>query len=268
MAYLTFLVSLTIAAVAAWYSIAGLTAIFAGAVIPVIVMGSVLEVGKLVTASWLYRNWRLAPFIMKTYLLSAIVILMVITSMGIFGFLSKAHLEHSISIGGNNEIQIDALERQIARQQDIINDAETVLSQLDAAVQTLIDAQRIRGTSGSIAVREMQKQERESLNNTIADAYGRIEQITQDLLPLQKQQLSIEVEVGPLKYIAELIYGDDANDHFDSAVRWVIILIVLVFDPLAVILLIAANMSFAAKRKGVNEEGKFVLDPDNVSVIE
>ena len=188
--------------------------------------------------------------------------------MGIFGFLSKAHLEHSISIGGNNEIQIDALERQIARQQDIINDAETVLSQLDAAVQTLIDAQRIRGSSGSIAVREAQKQERESLNNTIADAYGRIEQITQDLLPLQKQQLSIEVEVGPLKYIAELIYGDDANDHFDSAVRWVIILIVLVFDPLAVILLIAANMSFAAKRKGVNEEGKFVLDPDNVSVIE
>lgn len=268
MAYLTFLVSITIAAVAAWYSIAGLTAIFAGATIPVIVMGSVLEVGKLVTASWLYRNWRLAPFIMKSYLLSAIVILMVITSMGIFGFLSKAHLEHSISIGGTNELQVSNLERQIARQQSIITDAETVLTQLDQQVSVLIEYDRIRGPTGSIAVREGQSEERQALNEAIDAAYIRIEELQTDLTPLQQESLAIEVEVGPLKYIAELIYGDEANDHFDSAVRWVIILIVLVFDPLAVILLIAANMSFAAKRKGVNEEGKFVLDPDNVSVIE
>lgn len=188
--------------------------------------------------------------------------------MGIFGFLSKAHLEHSISIGGTNELQVSNLERQIARQQSIITDAETVLTQLDQQVSVLIEYDRIRGPTGSIAVREGQSEERQALNEAIDAAYIRIEELQTDLTPLQQESLAIEVEVGPLKYIAELIYGDEANDHFDSAVRWVIILIVLVFDPLAVILLIAANMSFAAKRKGVNEEGKFVLDPDNVSVIE
>ena len=245
MGLLTLAMALAISGVAAWYSIAGLIAIFSGATTAIIIMGGVLEAGKLVTASWLYRNWKQVPFLLKSYLTSAVIVLMFITSMGIFGFLSKAHLEHSISVGGTNEIQIANLERQIARQQSIIADAETVLAQLDSQVATLIEYDRIRGPSGSIAVRQNQSEERSVLNETIDAAYVRIDGLQKDLTPLQQEKLAIEVEVGPLKYIAELIYGDQARDYFDEAVRWVILLIVFVFDPLAVLLLIAANMNLA-----------------------
>lgn len=243
MGILTLVMALAISGVAAWYSIAGLVAIFSGAATAIIIMGGVLEAGKLVTASWLYRNWKQVPFLLKSYLTTAVVVLMLITSMGIFGFLSKAHLEHSISVGGTNELQITNLERQIARQQSIIADAETVLTQLDQQVAVLIEYDRIRGPTGSIAVRESQSEERSLLNETIDAAYIRIDGLQKDLTPLQQEKLAIEVEVGPLKYIAELIYGDQARDFFDEAVRWVIMLIVFVFDPLAVLLLIAANMT-------------------------
>jgi hypothetical protein len=243
MGILTLVMALAISGVAAWYSIAGLVAIFSGATTAIIIMGGVLEAGKLVTASWLYRNWKQVPLLLKSYLTSAVVVLMFITSMGIFGFLSKAHLEHSISVGGTNELQITNLERQIARQQSIIADAETVLTQLDSQVATLIEYDRIRGPSGSIAVRESQSDERRLLNETIDAAYIRIDGLQKDLTPIQQEKLALEVEVGPLKYIAELIYGDQARDFFDEAVRWVILLIVFVFDPLAVLLLIAANMT-------------------------
>ena len=245
MGLLTLAMALAISGVAAWYSIAGLIAIFSGATTAIIIMGGVLEAGKLVTASWLYRNWKQVPFLLKSYLTSAVVVLMFITSMGIFGFLSKAHLEHSISVGGTNELQITNLERQIARQQSIIADAETVLTQLDQQVAVLIEYDRIRGPTGSIAVREKQSEERSVLNETIDAAYIQIDGLQKDLTPLQQEKLAIEVEVGPLKYIAELIYGDQARDYFDEAVRWVILLIVFVFDPLAVLLLIAANMNLA-----------------------
>ena len=245
MGILTLVMALAISGVAAWYSIAGLVAIFSGAATAIIIMGGVLEAGKLVTASWLYRNWKQVPFLLKSYLTTAVVVLMLITSMGIFGFLSKAHLEHSISVGGTNELQITNLERQIARQQSIIADTETVLTQLDDQVQVLIDYDRIRGPSGSIATRQAQAEERQMLNEGIDAAYIRIEELQKELSPLQQEALAIEVEVGPLKYIAELIYGDQARDFFDEAVRWVILLIVFVFDPLAVLLLIAANMTLS-----------------------
>jgi len=244
MAYLTLFTALCIAGVAAWYSIVGLMAIFSGAAIAIAVMGGVLECGKLLTASWLHQNWSRTPVLLKTYLTTAVFLLMVITSLGIFGFLSKAHLEHSLTVGGTNEVQINNLERQVARQQSIIADAETVLAQLDQQVSVLIEYDRIRGPTGSIAVRESQSEEREALNETINVAYIRIEEIQTELSPLQQEALAIEVEVGPLKYIAELIYGDAAQNYFDEAVRWVIILLVVVFDPLAVTLLLAANVSF------------------------
>jgi len=190
-----------------------------------------------------------------------------ITSLGIFGFLSKAHLEHSISTGGTNDLQITNLESQIARQQSRITDSETVLTQLDSQVTTLIEYDRIRGPSGSIAVRQSQQEERDLLNQTIDDAYSRIESIQEELTPLQQEKLAIEVEVGPLKYIAELIYGqDNASDHFDRAVRFVILLLVVVFDPLAVVLLLAATMNFQQKRHSeiFYEDGNIRVNPDNV----
>jgi hypothetical protein len=196
----------------------------------------------------LYRNWDTAATLLKSYFTVAVVVLSIITSIGIFGFLSKAHIEQTVNAGGNNELQIETLERRIAYQQTIIKDAETVLEQLDTTVATLIEYDRIRGETGAIATRNSQKEERENLNQQITAAYSSIEETQTTLLPFQKERLSLEAEVGPLKYIAELIYGDEAQDHFDAAVRWIIILIVLVFDPLAILLVISANMTWMQGR--------------------
>jgi hypothetical protein len=270
MHWLTLFTALSIAGVAAWYSIVGLMAIFSGAAIAIAIMGGVLEVGKLVTASWLHSNWKGLQLWLKVYLTSAVVVLMFITSLGIFGYLSKAHLEHSISIGGNNALQIENLERRITVQQNTINDAETVLSQLDATVQTLIDYDRIRGEEGALAVRKAQSEERETLNETINDAYSTIEEIQATLAPLKQEQLSIEVEVGPLKYIAELIYGDQAKDYFDEAVRFVILLLIFVFDPLAVALLLVSTRELNKNKlsKIFYDDGNLKVDPKRVMDVD
>ena len=251
MAYLVLLVALAISGVAAWYSIAGLAAIFAAAKIPVIIMGGTLEVGKLVTASWLYQNWKRVPFLLKSYLTLAVIVLMFITSMGIFGFLSKAHIDQTI-VSGDNTLLIEQLDQKIAREQKRIDDANLVIAQLDSAVQTLIDYDRIRGDDGAIAVREGQKDERDNLNSIIDDAYSVMGDMQSDRLELSQEQLSIEAEVGPIRYIAELIYGDETNEAIlNSAVRIVILIIIFVFDSLAVLLLVAANMSLRDSRAKV-----------------
>ena len=249
MPYFTLAVAIAIAAVAAWYSIIGLMAIFAAAAIPIAIMGGVLEVGKLVTASWLYQNWRKTPFLLKSYLTTAVAVLMFITSMGIFGFLSKAHLDQTLMTGGNNDILIQNLERQISQQRRIISDGETLLGQLDKTVEVLIEYDRIRGPQGALAVREGQAEQRADINQSIQSAVGKINEISEKLLPLQKARVALEAEVGPLKYIAELIYGEEAESNLDQAVRAVIILIIFVFDPLAVLLLIAANQSIAEVKR-------------------
>jgi hypothetical protein len=252
-AWLTLIVALAISGVAAWYSIVGLMAIFAAAALPIAIMGGVLEVGKLLTASWLYQNWKTAPKLLKSYLTTAVIVLMFITSMGIFGFLSKAHIDQTL-VGGDNSLEIQSLDQQIEQEQRRIKDAELVIRQLDAAVQTLIDYDRIRGRDGAIAVRQSQAVERTSLSGIISEASKNIKQLREEKQPLQKQQLQLEAEVGPIKYIAEL-FVKDSTDVIDDAVRWVIITIIFVFDPLAVLLVIAANISLSkpkAIKKAVN----------------
>ena len=240
---LTLLVGLAISGVAAWYSIVGLMAIFAAAKIPIAIMGAVLEVGKLLTASWLYQYWEKANKLIKGYFITAVVVLMFITSMGIFGFLSKAHMDQTLSVG-DNSLLIERIDTKIEREQVRIKDAETVIGQLDKAVQVLIDYDRIRGPKGSIAVRESQNEERAQLTSVIDDAYLRIDDMSMEKLELDKEQLALEAEVGPIKYIAAFIYGDDLdNKLLDKAVRWIIVTIIFVFDPLAVLLIVAANMT-------------------------
>ena len=268
MAYLVLLVALAISGVAAWYSIAGLAAIFAAAKIPVIIMGSVLEVGKLVTASWLYQNWQRVPFLLKSYLTIAVVVLMFITSMGIFGFLSKAHIDQTIT-SGDNTLLIEQLDQRIEREQKRVDDANLVISQLDNAVQTLIDYDRIRGDDGAIAVREEQKNERDNLNSIIDSSYAAITEFQSDRLELSKEQLSIEAEVGPIRYIAELVYdGDPSVDILDDAVRYVILIIIFVFDPLAVLLLVAANISLKEARSKITSKKVAAVVDDELEWVE
>jgi len=250
--------ALAVSTVAGYFSIVGLMAIFPAAAEPILAMGVVLEVAKLVTASWLYRYWNKTALAMKSYFTVAVIILSVITSMGIFGFLSKAHLEHSVSTG-DNTLQVARLDRRIETEQRRIADAETVLAQLDDTVQTLIDYDRIRGDDGAIATRESQAAEREELNVSIDAAVAAIDALSEEKLVLETEQLLIEVEVGPLLYVAEMVYGDTDKETLDKTVRFVIILLILVFDPLAILLVVAANMSMK-ERNG--ESITFISEKD------
>ena len=237
---LTFISAISISVIAAGYSIIGLATLFAGAFIPIVAMGSALEVGKLVAASWLYHNWRSnIPRLLKTYLFLAIIILIFITSMGIFGFLSKAHLDQVKPTSGNN-IKIELIDKQIKNEQLIIDRAEKTLDQLDRVMEVYIDRERV---SKGLKERKKQEPERIELQTAINNASDKIAELTNQKANLQLEQDKIEAEVGPIKYIAEMIYGDQAKEMFDHAVRIVILILIFVFDPLAVLLLIAANIS-------------------------
>lgn len=242
-ALLVLFVALSISGVAAFYSIVGLTTIFSGSVLAVAIMGSVLEIGKLISASWLYRNWNKVGFLMRSYLTVAVVVLMFITSMGIFGYLSKAHIQQT-GVSGGTELQVELIDHKIGREQKQIDDAEGVVIQLDKAVQILMDFDRVRGPTGAIAIRQGQKEERAELSAVIDEASNNIGALQEKKIILEREQIELEVEVGPVKYIAELIYGEEkAKDMLDEAVRAVILILILVFDPLAVLLLIAASIS-------------------------
>ena len=248
---ITFISAISISVIAAGYSIMGLATLFAGAVVPIIAMGSALEVGKLVAASWLYNNWRnkLVPRTIKMYLTFAVIVLIFITSMGIFGFLSKAHLDQ-VQPTSSNEIRIELIDKQVVQQEKIIDRAENTLEQLDKALDKYIDMEYV--TRG-LKEREKQKPERDALNLVINNAIDELGKLSLAKSALELKQDKIEAEVGPIKYIAELIYGENAKDHFDKAVRWVIIVLIFVFDPLAVLLLIAANISLRTRREGQEE---------------
>ena len=253
---ITFISAIAISLIAAGYSILGLATLFAGAAVPIIAMGSALEVGKLVAASWLYHNWREGiPRALKAYLFSAIIILVFITSIGIFGFLSKAHLDQ-VRPTGNNAVQIALIDKQINQQNLIIDRAENTLDRLDKALDVYIAKEYV---SRGLKERKKQKEERDLLNSEIKKAMDEIAKLTNEKSNIQIEQLKIEADVGPLKYVAELIYGDNAKDHFDSAVRIIILILIFVFDPLAVLLLIAANISlrqWKSKREFKKNESK------------
>ena len=249
---ITFLSAISISVIAAGYSIVGLSTLFAGAVVPIIAMGSALEVGKLVAASWLYNNWRnkLVPYSIKMYLTFAVIVLIFITSMGIFGFLSKAHLDQVQPVSSNN-IKIELINKQINQQQIIIDRSQKTLDQLDKALDKYIDMEYV--TRG-LKERKKQEEERKLLTTAINEASDKIAKLTLQKSELALEQDKIEAEVGPIKYIAELIYGEQAKDHFDKAVRWVIIVLIFVFDPLAVLLLIAANISLRSRKVAKEEK--------------
>ena len=242
---LTLFTALAISAVAAYYSIIGLIAIFSAAVIPIAVMGVVLETGKLVTASWLYHYWKKVPKLLKTYLISAVVILMFITSMGIFGFLSKAHIEQT-TITSDKSLEISSVQSEIERHKKDIFRAEQSLQLLDNALIKYTD---LGAVTKGLNARKEQQGERDELNESIQSATDKIATLTKTKYGLQKQQLQIQSEVGPIRYIAELIYGESSQSVLEDAVRWVIIIIVFVFDPLAVLLLISANITLKEESK-------------------
>ena len=243
MTYLLFSCGLALSAVAAYYSVMGLIAIFSTAVIPIAIMGGVLEASKLVSASWLYRNWNDIPKLLKTYFTTAVIVLMLLTSMGIFGYLSKAHLDQAVPTG-DVVSKMAILDEKIKTEKENVNAARKAISQLDSQVdQTLARTTDDRGADRSVAIRRSQAKERTSLLNEIQTSQAKIAKLNEERAPIASELRKVEAEVGPIKYIAALIYGDDNLDDtiLEKSVRIVILLIVFVFDPLAVLLLIAAN---------------------------
>ena len=243
---LTLLTSLTISSVAVYYSVSGLAAIFAGAYYPIIIMGAALEVGKLVTASWLHKNWNTAPKVLKAYLIISVVVLMLITSLGIFGFLSRAHIEQGAPVG-DVVSQVELIDEKISAKRNEIEQAKTALKNLDDVVgQFLAKGKDERSVAAANNARKNQQAERNKTSKVIEDAQKEISRLQEQKLPLTKQVRQIESEVGPIKYIAAFMYGNKPNqDLLEKAVTWMILTIIFVFDPLAVLLLIASQISFS-----------------------
>jgi hypothetical protein len=260
--YFTLFVALLIEVVGAYYSITGLAAIFSGAVIPILIMGGSLELGKVVAAVWLKNNWERASLTFKLYLLPAVVVLMLITSMGIFGFLSKAHNDQNL-VSGDVQSKIAIYDEKIKIQKDNIESARRALQQMDAAVdQTMSRSNDEKGADKATAIRRGQARERSNLQGEIARAQTEIVKLNDLRAPIAAEVRKVEAEVGPIKYIANFIYGDNPDANLlEKAVVWMIVIIVAVFDPLALVLILAAQQSI---RWAHGEEPK----PKNKSVSE
>ncbi len=236
--YLTFLTAIALSAIAGFYSIIGLAQIFPGSFWPIIIMGAVLEIAKLVTVSWVYNNWHTTAKIMKYYFSAAVVLLMIITSMGIFGYLSKAHLESNVTLGANS-VQL----RTIEAQEKIAKD------RLDYLLKQASDPEK---TSARV-------------DRDIRAAQAELKKLSQEKLPLMAEENKLAAEIGPIKYIAEMFYDKEDPSFIDKAVRAVIITIIIVFDPLAILLLIAAQESYRrhiGKDKSILDE-KLDNQPEN-----
>ena len=278
MGFFILVVALSLSAVAAWYSVAGLMVLFAAAAIPVAIMASTLEVAKLVTASWLYNRWYRIPLALKSYLVFAVLVLMFVTSLGIFGFLSKAHLDQAMP-AGDISTKLEIIDTKIQSQHTNIDSAKTVLKQMDdtvnqalgrgssalpanatAAQQQAATAAAERNTNQAANLRKTQAKERDNQQNIINKAQEAIQKLKEERAPIAGQQRHLEAEVGPIKYVAELIWGEESKNHFDSAVRFLIITLIFVFDPLAVLLVIAANMTFAWDRED-KEKSEQEIEP-------
>jgi len=268
---LTLLTALAISTVAAWYSIIGLMAIFAGATTAIMIMGIVLEIGKLICASWTFTNWKKCPVIMKTYFIVAVVVLMLITSLGIFGFLSRAHITQS-SPTALLEERIERINLKTNQRQTQINRYQGRLDTLDQALQRYIELGAISKGLSKIGAMD---NETNLLKTKISTLETEIDELTDKKYGLKTELNLAEVEVGPIRYVASMIYDDVSESQLEEAVRWIIILLIFVFDPLAVVLVIAANISLKDYRKErkmttrtvtvmPDLSDKTVIDSDNV----
>jgi len=268
-ALITLLAALSLAAVADWFSIIGFMTIYAASPMHALIMGIVLALAKLVTTSWVYRNWKFADWKLKTPLIGFVFALMIATSIGTFGFLSKAHLDQG---GGtiDNGAKVERLEQQIAREKSVITDDEKVIAQLDNTINSYIGKDR---TDKSLAVRKSQAPQRKQLRDDIDASQKRIDTFSDERLKLQSEVRKQQLDVGPIRYIAELFYGvaEDASKNIEAAVRLFTLLIVSTLDPLAVILLVAANHTllriqdekentYSTKDNILSEDGTIVAD--------
>jgi hypothetical protein len=267
-ALITLLCAISLSAIAAYYSVIGLMAIFAASPIPIAIMGGALEFSKLIAASWAYKNWSVAPRFLKYYFTVSVIILMFITSLGIFGYLSKAHNDQTL-ISGDVSAKIAMIDEKIKVERDNIDVNRKTLKQMDESVdQVMVRSTNEKGAEKAASLRKAQQTERNRILKEIETYNKRISTLNEERAPIATEIRKVEAEVGPIKYIAALIYGDSIDSSLlDKSVRFVIILLVLVFDPMAVLLVIAGNFSLRQIAKEKKEKmGDYQVDIPPVAV--
>lgn len=257
LAVLLLIAGLTISAVAIYYSVLGLAAIFAASVIPIYIMGITLEIGKLIGASWLKANWHRAPWLIKSYMLLAITGLMAITSMGIFGYLSAAHINQGVPTG-DVIAQVSILDEKIKIEEDSIDNYKKDLSVLN---EQITKYNELGSVSKGVTVRKEQKIEREKILKQIDEGQKKITELREEKAPIAAKLRKVEAEVGPIKYLAAFFYDEKPDaSMLERSVTWVIILIVIVFDPLAIVMLLAAQTTFAWHKKPKQDPIQTTID--------
>ena len=264
---LLFLSAFAVSACAAWFSVAGLISIFSSAPLATGIMGGSLELAKLVAASWLYRNWGTAPRALKYYFSASVVILSIITSLGIFGYLSKAHLDQA-AVTGQSTGQLVIIDEKIKTQKENIDANRKALKQMDEAVdQVRGRSTDEKGADKAVAIRRGQQKERGRLLAEIETYQATVGKLNEERAPIASDVRRIEAEVGPIKYVAELIYGDSTEDLIGRAVRLIIMSLIFVFDPLAILLVIAGNMSLMARQKILDQAPLYANNPDTTPAV-
>lgn len=263
---LALVTALFISGAAAYFSIIGLTLLFSGQFWSIVIMGGSLEVGKLVATSWLYRNWQYTKWLLRTYLICAIIALMGITSLGVYGYLSRAHLEHSLTISTGAADQIKIVASKIASEEERIKDLDKQIAVIDDSLNKLISTNNPRD-----ALRlseEQRKKNRDPLTKAREEKMVVIANLRAEKIKYETEIKKSEAEVGPLKYVADLIYGEANTQEIERSVRWVIVTIVIVFDPLAVMLLIAANSGMQRRKEEKRlASNKIEIDLDSVMKV-
>lgn len=238
--YILLLTALGISSVAAYFSIVGLTLIFSAAFWPIVIMGVVLEIGKLVTASFIYRMWTKVNWILKSYFILSVLVLSCITSLGIFGYLSKSYTSDSASLFDN--------ETKIATNKEIL---EVERKRLDNLLVQL--GKREKGNT--------------RIEKDIKQTQDRISELTREIGEYQKERNKQNSEIGPIRYITELFYNKNDLETIDKAVRMIIVILVFVFDPLAILLVVAANMMLRQKSKVKKSKYAIELNKNEVFSI-
>lgn len=261
---ITLLIALVLAANVAYASVFGFMAIFAAAPYFALSMGVTIEVAKLVGISYLYRHWSEMARIFRYSLLSVTLMTILLSAIGVFGFLSRAHLENSNPVE-NNSARIEYLDEQIKTNQAAISSANSELSTMQSEIDKLIEFDKVSGPTGSKATKEAQMPRRNELNTLISDSNDKIFDLRNEKLTLEKEVNSYSVEIGPIRYVAEMFWDVNDENNIDKAVRLLIILIMFVFDPFAILLLMAYNHNKIKSTKQNIEAVVEEIEPENKS---
>jgi hypothetical protein len=254
-AYLALISGLSISCIAEYYSIMGLIAIYPAMLLPVVIMGGVIGLGKISGLIWLKQNWEWSPRFIKAYLVPCIAVMMFITSVGCFGFLSKAHSDQTL-VSGDVQAKIAIYDEKIKVEKENIDANRKILGQLDAAVdQVMARSEDEKGADKAVAIRKAQQKDRSRLSQEITESQKRIASLNEERAPVAAEVRKVDAEVGPIKYIAAFIYGGNPDSNLlEKAVGWVSVLIVIVLDPMALVMLLASQYSFQHIRQMEEQE--------------